>query len=164
MEYTVVNRERREAQPRLVEECPLCSSEMIAKCGDVFKYHRAHERRRNCDVRCEIESEWHRAWKDQFPLDWQEVVHRADDGEKHVADVKTEDAWVLEFQHSRIKPEERVSREALYKKLIWMLVGKLRPTYQLQFQGALEYATAPIRQLSSWAVTRAERQAAGPVC
>ena len=149
MKYALVNGERKEAQPKLVGECSLCSSVMIAKCGDVYAHHWAHKSRRNCDAWWENETEWHRAWKDQFPLDWQEVVHRADDGEKHFADVKTEDGWVLEFQHSRIKSDERDSREAFYEKLIWVVDGKLRPTYQEQFQKALEYATAPIPKLPS---------------
>ena len=49
--------------------------------------------RRFCDPWWENETEWHRAWKDQFPADWQEIVHHAEDGEKHIADVKT-DRWL----------------------------------------------------------------------
>lgn len=50
----------------------------------------------------------------------------------------TEDGLILEFQHSRIKPDERDSREPFYEKLIWVVDGKLRPTYQEQFQKAFE--------------------------
>jgi hypothetical protein len=71
---------------------------------------------------------WHRAWKDQFPADWQEIVHLTGDGERHIADVKTGDGWVIEFQHSHIKPEERRSREAFYSKLIWVVNGARRKT------------------------------------
>jgi hypothetical protein len=53
-------------------------------------------------IRGENETEWHRAWKDQFPPEWQEIVHLAGDGERHIADVKTGDGWVIEFQHSYI--------------------------------------------------------------
>jgi hypothetical protein len=41
---------------------------------------------------------------------WQEIVHRSDSGEKHIADVKTDHGWVIEFQHSYLNPEERRSR------------------------------------------------------
>lgn len=149
MKYALVNGERREAQPKLAGECPLCGSEMIPKCGDVYAHHWAHKNRSNCDPWWENETEWHRAWKNQFPLDWQEVVLQAEDGEKHFADVETEDGWVIEFQHSRIKREERDAREGFYKKLIWLVDGKLRPTYEEQFLRALEYATAPIARLPS---------------
>ena len=150
MKFALVNGERREAQPKLVGECPCCGSEMIAKCGDVYAHHWAHKGRRKCDLWWENETEWHRAWKNQFPLDWQEVVCRAEDGEKHIADVQTEDGWFIEFQHSRIKPEERDSREEFYKKLIWVIDGTLRPTYEEQFLKALDYAEAPIIQLPSF--------------
>jgi hypothetical protein len=122
---------------------------MIAKCGDVYAHHWAHKSRRGCDLWWENETEWHRAWKNQFPLDWQEVVRRAGDGEKHIADVQTDDGWFIEFQHSRIKPEERDLREAFYKKLIWVVDGKLRPTYEEQFLKALNYAVAPINEIPS---------------
>jgi len=45
--------------------------------------------------------------KDQFPADWQEHVQHAETGERHIADVKTSRGWVIEFQHSYLKPEER---------------------------------------------------------
>ena len=54
-------------------------------------------------------------WKKCFPEEWQEVVHFAEDGEKHIADVKTPSGLVIEFQHSAIKPEEQLSREGFYK-------------------------------------------------
>jgi hypothetical protein len=149
MKFALVNGERREAQPKLVGECGLCGSEMIAKCGDVYAHHWAHKSRRKCDPWWENETEWHRAWKNRFPLDWQEVVCRAEDGEKHVADVQTEDGWFIEFQHSRIKLEERDSREEFFEKLIWVVDGKLRPTYEQQFQQALDNVQAPITQLPS---------------
>jgi len=40
-------------------------------------------------------------------------VHRAEDGEKHIADVKTYHGRVIEFQHSYLKPVERRSRQAV---------------------------------------------------
>ena len=79
-----------------------------------------------CDPWWENETAWHRAWKDHFPVDWQEVVHHSKTGERHIADVKTGDGWVIEFQHSHIKPEERRSREAFYERLIWVVDGTRR--------------------------------------
>jgi len=99
---------------------------MVARCGEVRVWHWAHKGRRHCDPWWENETEWHRAWKGQFPVEWQEIVHHADDGERHIADVKTEDDWVLEFQHSYIKPDERRSRENFYPKLVWVVNGLRR--------------------------------------
>jgi hypothetical protein len=45
-------------------------------------------------------------------------LQHAEDGERHIADVKTHHGWVLEFQHSRIDPEERRAREAFYPHLL----------------------------------------------
>ena len=99
---------------------------MVARCGEVRVRHWAHKGRLLCDPWWENETEWHRAWKDQFPADWQEIVHPADNGERHIADVKTATGWVLEFQHSCITPVERRSREAFYTKLIWVVDGTRR--------------------------------------
>ena len=69
------------------------------------------------------ETQWHRDWKNQFPKEWQEVVHIADDGEKHIADIKTPEGLVIEFQHSSIKSEEVDARDAFYKDIIWVVDG-----------------------------------------
>ena len=111
---------------------------MVARCGEVRVRHWAHKGRRHCDPWWENETEWHRAWKDQFPADWQEIVHHAEDGERHIADVKTDDGWVIEFQHSHITPDERRSREAFYRKLIWVVDGMRRKRDRAQFQNAWE--------------------------
>jgi len=89
-------------------------------------WHWAHRSNRQCDTWWENETEWHRAWKNQFPADWQEIVHTTESGEKHVADVKTDQGHVIEFQHSFIKPEERQSRETVYEKLVWVVDGMRR--------------------------------------
>jgi hypothetical protein len=91
----------------------------------------------------ENESEWHRNWKDQFPAEWQEHICRAADGEKHVADVLTDHGWVIEFQRSYIKPEERRSRDIFYRKLVWVVDATRRETDREQFLKALQ-ASAPV--------------------
>lgn len=123
MKFALANGQRQEAQPNLSGACPGCGKPVVARCGEVRVPHWAHKGRRLCDPWWENETEWHRAWKDQFPADWQEIVYHAEDGERHIADVKTHDGWVIEFQHSRIKPDERRSREAFYQSLIWVVDG-----------------------------------------
>jgi hypothetical protein len=138
MKYALVDGERREAERGRSGQCPGCGNAMVAKCGAVRVHHWSHAGRRNCDPWWENETEWHRAWKNHFPVAWQEIVHRADDGELHIADVKTGDGWVLEFQHSHIRSEERRSREAFYQRLIWVVDGTRRERDLSQFRRAWE--------------------------
>lgn len=126
MKYALVNSELQEAHPGLSGKCPCCDSPVIAKCGDIKIEHWSHHKVRRCDPWWENETEWHRSWKSHFPKEWQEVVHRADDGEKHIADVKTDQGYVIEFQHSHIKTEERIAREEFYKQMIWIVDGQRR--------------------------------------
>ena len=118
MKYALVQGQRQGAQPRLSGECPVCGSAVIAKCGQHRVWHWAHRSIRSCDPWWENETPWHRDWKNQFPADWQEKVHRADNGEKHVADVRTESGVVLEFQHSPLPAHERAAREAFYRDMV----------------------------------------------
>lgn len=136
MKLALVNGQRQEAQPDLSGECPGCGSPVIARCGEVRMWHWAHRGRADCDRWWEPETEWHRDWKNQFPVDWQEFVQEADDGERHRADVRTVSGWAIEFQHSYLKPEERRSREAFYKKLVWVVNGLRRARDSSQFRRA----------------------------
>lgn len=140
MRFAIVQGRRQEAQPGLSAQCPICDSPMVAKCGTRRVWHWAHRGRRTCDHWWEPESEWHRAWKAQFPIDWQEVIHWADDGEKHIADVKTKHGQVIEFQHSYLRPEERRAREAFYRKMVWVVDGRRRKRDWSNFEKARELA------------------------
>jgi len=124
MRFAIVNGEKAEAQPKAKGICPHCQSEMIAKCGRVKVWHWAHKGNPPCDPWWESETEWHREWKDKFPKEWQEISHIDPlTGEQHIADVKNPFGLVIEFQHSTIKLEERISREEFYKKMIWVVDG-----------------------------------------
>ena len=126
MKYGIVAGARHEAARGLSGQCPACGAALIAKCGDLRVHHWAHKGARTCDAWWEPETEWHREWKDRFPKDSQEVIQRAEDGEKHIADVKTKHGHVLEFQHSPISNEERAAREAFYRRMSW-IAAKARP-------------------------------------
>lgn len=154
MKFAFVEGQRLEAQPNLSGTCRACEQPMIAKCGEVRTWHWAHLGRRICDPWWENETEWHRKWKAEFPDAWQEVIHYADDGTKHVADVKTEHGWVIEFQHSRITPEERRSRDAFYRQLVWVVDGTRRKRDPVQFAktwgaGMPLRNTFPVRRLQA---------------
>ncbi len=137
MKYALVNDKRQEAQEGLSGKCPCCGHPTISKCGDVRIRHWAHKGNRMCDPWWE-ETEWHRAWKNRFPEDWQEIPHFAENNEKHIADVKTDQGYVIEFQHSYIKPEERQDRENFYKTMLWIVDGTRRLRDKAKFIGILE--------------------------
>jgi hypothetical protein len=141
MKFALINGEKCEPIKGAKGLCQLCGSVLIAKCGEVNLHHWAHKGNRNCDPWWENETEWHRSWKDKFPKGWQEFIQHSDSGEKHIADVKTESGYVLEFQHSYLNPDERRSRNAFYPKLVWIVHGSRRPTDISQFQRAFDDGT-----------------------
>src|SRR5262249_46405857 len=128
MKFALVEGERREAKPGLSGKCPIHGHAMIAKCGEYRVNHWAHRANCTCDHWWEPETEWHRAWKNQFPEGWQEIIHQSQSeaGERHIADVKTESGAVIEFQHSFLRRDERESREKFYRKLVWVVDGLRR--------------------------------------
>jgi hypothetical protein len=138
MQFALVDGQRREAKPGLSGKCLVCGATMVAKCGAVRVWHWAHLGKRRCDVWWEPETTWHRDWKNQFPREWREVIQRAKDGEKHVADVKTEHGVAVEFQHSHLRPEERRAREAFYRRMAWVVDGLRRKTDRSRFFEALK--------------------------
>lgn len=133
MKFADIQGQRKEAQPGQSGACPSCGATVISKCGDHRVWHWAHRGVRVCDQWWEPETEWHRNWKNHFPAAWQEVIHIAQSGERHVADVKADSGMVIEFQHSFLKAEERVAREAFYRKMVWVVDGRRRKRDADQF-------------------------------
>ena len=122
--FALVDGVRSEAQRGLRGICECCESEMIAKCGNRRIKHWAHKSKVRCDPWREGETDWHKMWKNLFCPDWQEIVHKDPaTGEKHIADIKTDKGFVIELQHSPIKPDEIKSREGFYKNMVWVVDG-----------------------------------------
>lgn len=139
-EVSTVQAEACEAAPGLSGECRVCGDATIAKCGQQRIWHWAHKGKRTCDTWWEPETQWHRDWKDHFPKEWQETIHSASSGEKHIADVKTEGGAALEFQHSFLPEAERQQRELFYPRFIWVVDGKRRARDRAQFFASLQTA------------------------
>lgn len=137
MRFAIVDDKRIEAQTGLKGFCPGCSQIVIAKCGRQRINHWAHVKTAICDDWWEPETEWHRSWKKEFPLEWQESFLRDEiSGEKHIADIRTNYDFVIEFQHSHIDPIEVHTREKFYKNMVWVVDGtRLKRTY-IRFQKA----------------------------
>lgn len=136
MKFALVNGEKTEAQPGLRRgTCIFCQSDTIAKCGSVKIWHWAHKSKVACDPWWENETEWHRAWKNHFPKDWQEYLHTDPaTQEKHIADIQTSTGLVIEFQHSSIRSEEMQKREVFYKNMIWVVDGTRLKKDALRFR------------------------------
>lgn len=119
-----------QAWPGAKGTCPSCGAELVPKCGEITSWHWAHKAR-DCDSWGEPESEWHLAWKQRFPSDWQERVMG-----QHRADVLTP-RGVIEFQRSGISPEEIRSREAFYGRMVWVVDARefnLEPAWHWHYK------------------------------
>ena len=139
MRFALLNDKRIEATKGAKGACPCCDNDLVAKCGEIYIHHWAHKKK--CDDHWwENETEWHRNWKNKFPKEWQEIIQKDESGEKHIADVKTSNGWVIEFQHSAIAREERDSRDYFYNKLIWIVDGTRLKTDVEQFKGEINSA------------------------
>lgn len=123
MQYALVDNVKMEAFPNGRGVCPMCNAITVAKCGPRNIHHWAHDKK-NCDPWWENETEWHRNWKNLFPIESREVTHFADNGEVHRADIKTQSGIIIEIQHSSITDKERLSRELFYKNLVWIIDGR----------------------------------------
>lgn len=116
--------------------CPICGELVIPKCGEIKMHHWAHKTSQNCDPWWENETEWHRKWKDHFPENFQEyLMFDSVTGEKHIADIRTDKGFVIEFQHSSIKSEEKEAREVFYKNMVWVVDAS---KYYEKFKQAIE--------------------------
>ena len=142
MRFALFNNKRVEAEPKLKGQCPGCLQPVTAKCGTRRNRHWAHLPEKPCADRWwEPETLWHRAWKDNFPLECQEFVqYDTQSGEKHIADVRTKHGLVIEFQHSHLDPQERAARERFYGNMVWVVNGtRLKRMYQ-RFRKGMEKA------------------------
>lgn len=137
MKFALVDSVRSEAQPDLKGICPHCNNQMIPKCGPVKINHWAHVRRKKGDCKWETETPWHRAWKDEFPADWQEYSQRDALGEMHIADVFVPGGLAIEIQHSLISREEVIARTNFYRKICWIVDGQRLKTGWKKFRRAL---------------------------
>lgn len=101
-------------------KCQVCKNDVRAYCGEINIHHWRHIDLAKCDYWKENETEWHRKWKENFPVDWQEVIVK--DGEQiHRADIKTPSGLVVEFQNSSISSSDVKKRERFYGNMIWLI-------------------------------------------
>lgn len=125
MRYALENGIKKEATKGAKGTCLCCGAEVIAKCGKIRIAHWAHKNNEECSYSMkEPKTQWHWDWQNLFPKEWQEIrCIEEQTGEVHIADIKTPNGLVVEFQHSAINSEERLSRERYHKNMIWVIDG-----------------------------------------
>ncbi|HMQ49943.1 MAG TPA: competence protein CoiA family protein [Saprospiraceae bacterium] len=116
-------KKRIEPKKGAIAICQCCGLDLVPKCGNIKVHHWAHPKGNVCEHWWEPESEWHRSWKNEFPLDWQEVIkYDHENKDKHIADIFNPfKELVIEFQRSPIDLNELKSRERFYEKMIWVV-------------------------------------------
>ena len=125
MKYAFVNGIKQEASKGINGQCLCCGAEVIAKCGNIRIAHWAHKNNEKCHYSMkEPKTPWHGDWQNHFSKEWQEVrCIDEETGEVHIADIKTPNGLVVEFQHSAIQAEERQARERFHKNMVWVVDG-----------------------------------------
>ena len=116
MLWALQDQQRIAPTPKQSAVCPGCGEPVLSKCGPIMTWHWAHKTN-SCPWNTEPETEWHRAWKQHFPDDWQEVKY----GDNR-ADILTP-ARVVEIQNSPISADTVREREAVYGNMIWIVNG-----------------------------------------
>lgn len=98
-------------------DCPECKRPLVAKCGSIVSWHWAHQSGRYCPS--SGETEWHLAWKNQFPDDWIERPY----GSRR-ADVFLPSGEVVEFQRKGLDPQTIAARERECQfRILWICNG-----------------------------------------
>ncbi len=121
MHFAILEGERVEPEKGLKGAvCPICKQPVYARCGEQRMDHWAHKSLIDCDPWKEMETQWHRDWKNRFG-DLQERMHEQN-GVRHMADVKTDDGFVVEFRRVFINAEGITRREHFFgKKMLWVV-------------------------------------------
>ena len=104
--------------------CPFCNETVIAVCGEINIHHWRHDINTNCDPWKESETEWHRTWKEKFPIEWREFIITKHE-EKHIADIRTDSGLIVEFQNSSISSTTIKVRETFYENMIWLINAEI---------------------------------------
>lgn len=110
---------RQKATPRAISSCPLCSVEIIAKCGNIKVWHWAHKNLLECDHWWEPVSEWHLSWQNCVDEKFIEVPIG-----NHRADIQLPNGMVIELQSSSLSEDEVSERECFYNNMIWVFNGE----------------------------------------
>jgi competence CoiA-like predicted nuclease len=120
--------------------CPFCRSIAIAKCGEIYAHHWAHETNKECDEWYESESDWHLNWKSMFSKEYVEVTIQKN-RQRHRADIVGHNGTVIELQHSPISITVISERELFYENMIWLfdMAHKRQAFTRKSHKGEIEF-------------------------
>lgn len=128
--------------------CPLCNEQLVVRKGERNAVHFAHKSGSECDkdFKTSDMSEWHKTRQSLFKDRCREVIiTNVKTGEKHIADVRIYNKYIIEFQHSKISSSEFNRRNDFYTqcgyKVIWVfdlsdIQDHLTPYY---YKNKIEY-------------------------
>ena len=116
----MLNGQRVRATPKMNGAlCPLCQTEMIAKCGTKIVHHWAHKKGTPCDPWHEPDSEWRIQWLKEFKDCEIEPVIEINDT-KHFADVRSPNGGLVIFRQRLPHREEIQNMEDFFHGLVWI--------------------------------------------
>jgi len=119
MIYAIKNNERVKATHTGEKaHCPVCSEEVISKCGHYVIHHWAHKKDSNCSYK--PMSEFHIMVQSLFPESSRERLSINSHKEKHIADIEL-GGIVIEVQNSPIDRAEIYKRNSHHKTVLWVL-------------------------------------------
>lgn len=105
-------------QPGARATCYRCNETLIAKCGDIVRWHWAHLGDAIC-TGDQLEGAWHKAWK-AWAVAELGAATEVKMG-RHRADIVTLDGTIVELQSSYLDANEIAKRERQYgDRLIWL--------------------------------------------
>lgn len=134
----------------ICKDCDGVLLSVMPKDGTPHWRHKAGD----CDSWSEGEGEWHLYWKDLFDVSCQEVSLKSSENKVvHRADVLvgqgTQDATVLELQHSSILDEDIAAREVFYgqnNRMFWLVhVHGEKSFLDYSFASSLDFSSRPIK-------------------
>ena len=97
--------------------CPL-GHEMVAKQGEVMKWHFAHKTDSNC-IYSKGKTKWHLWWQSRIKTEYLEARMLVNDT-LHIADIYNKHSEVIEVQHSIMDKQTMHEREEFYGDMIWI--------------------------------------------
>ena len=141
---------QRKGERTICKDCDGLLLSVVPKHGTPHWRHKAGD----CDSWSEGEGDWHIFWKNLFDISCQEIsIKGVDNKIAHRADVLvgqgTEDATVLELQHSNIIEEDIEAREIFYgrnHRMFWLVhVHGEKSFLNYDFAFSINFSSRPIK-------------------
>lgn len=121
MKFAFVGNDRREASAGLTGSCPVCQNVVTPGQNSERMWMWFHIGRAKCDGWLEVETKWHREWKDNFPTSWQEISLSQATKNNLGVSIRSGLGIALELKQEKIRNHELSSRETRHRKMFWIV-------------------------------------------